>query len=134
MRPENSRTPILGERSYSFDIESQSTRTTKTIVGGLASQCPSYNLAEASELAIAFTGFREKCVCSLSLSRKTCSRVLSFSLKRVLTDWKSRVQGAGEEQKAHLLHSLTDVLKNSPGPTKFRRRKRMKMLVILALF
>jgi DNA-binding transcriptional MerR regulator len=46
------------------------------------------------------------------------------SLKRVLTDWKSRVQRAGQEQKAHLLHSLTDVLKNSPSPTKFRRRKR----------
>ena len=46
------------------------------------------------------------------------------SLKRVLTDWKSRFQRAGEGQKAHLLHSLTDVLKNSPGPTKFRRRKR----------
>src|ERR1700677_1041942 len=27
------------------------------------------------------------------------------SLKRVLTDWKSRVQRAGEGQKAHLLHS-----------------------------
>jgi DNA-binding transcriptional MerR regulator len=44
------------------------------------------------------------------------------SLKRVLTDWKSRVQRAGQGQKAHLLHSLTDVLKNSPGPTKFRRK------------
>lgn len=45
------------------------------------------------------------------------------SLKTILTDWKSRVQRAGEGQKAHLLHSLTDVLKNSPGPATFRRRK-----------
>jgi MerR family copper efflux transcriptional regulator len=43
-------------------------------------------------------------------------------LKKVLTDWESRVQLAGKGQKAHLLHSLTDVLKNSPGPTKFRRK------------
>ena len=46
------------------------------------------------------------------------------SLKSVLTDWKSRVQRAGKGQKAHLLHSLTDVLKNSPGPTNFRRKNR----------
>jgi DNA-binding transcriptional MerR regulator len=46
------------------------------------------------------------------------------SLKRVLTDWKSRVQRAGKGQRAHLLHSLTDVLKNSPSPTKFRRKNR----------
>jgi DNA-binding transcriptional MerR regulator len=46
------------------------------------------------------------------------------SLKKVLTDWKSRVQRRGKGQKAHLLHSLTDALKNSPVPTKFRRGKR----------
>jgi MerR family transcriptional regulator, copper efflux regulator len=46
------------------------------------------------------------------------------SLKRVLTDWRSRVQRAAKGQKAHLLHSLTDVLKNSPGPKKFRRKNR----------
>jgi DNA-binding transcriptional MerR regulator len=45
------------------------------------------------------------------------------SLKRVLTDWKSRVQRAGKGQKANLLHSLTDALKNSPVP-KFRRKNR----------
>jgi len=44
-------------------------------------------------------------------------------LKRVLTDWEGRVRRAGKGQKAHLLHSLTDVLKTSPGPTKFRRKR-----------
>src|SRR5208282_83464 len=42
-------------------------------------------------------------------------------LKKVLTDWESRVRLAGEGHKAHLLHSLTDALKNAPGPGKFRR-------------
>src|SRR5580700_3412304 len=45
-------------------------------------------------------------------------------LHRVLTDWKSRVRQAGRGQKAHLLHSLTDAVKNVPGPTKFRRKSR----------
>jgi DNA-binding transcriptional MerR regulator len=45
-------------------------------------------------------------------------------LRKVLTDWKPRVRRAGKGQKAHLLDSLTDVVKNSPGPTKFRRRKK----------
>jgi DNA-binding transcriptional MerR regulator len=45
-------------------------------------------------------------------------------LDRVLTDWKSRVQRAGKGQKAHLLHSLTDAVKNVPAPTKFRRKRR----------
>jgi MerR family copper efflux transcriptional regulator len=45
-------------------------------------------------------------------------------LDRVLTDWKSRVRRAGKGQKAHLLHSLTDGLKNIPGRTNFHRRKR----------
>jgi DNA-binding transcriptional MerR regulator len=44
-------------------------------------------------------------------------------LKKVLTDWEGRVRRA-KGQKAHLLHSLTDVLKNHPGPTKFRRKNR----------
>jgi DNA-binding transcriptional MerR regulator len=44
-------------------------------------------------------------------------------LDRVLTDWKSRVQRAGRGQKAHLLHSLTDAVKDVPVPTKFRRKK-----------
>jgi DNA-binding transcriptional MerR regulator len=42
-------------------------------------------------------------------------------LEKVLEDWNSRVQKAGKGQKAHLLHSLTDGLKNSPAPKKFRR-------------
>jgi MerR family transcriptional regulator, copper efflux regulator len=45
-------------------------------------------------------------------------------LERVLADWKSRVRRAGKGQKAHLLHSLTDGLKNIPGRTKFRRNNR----------
>jgi hypothetical protein len=45
-------------------------------------------------------------------------------LKSVLTDWKSRVQRAGKGQKAHLLHSLTDAVKDVPGRTTFRRKRR----------
>jgi len=45
-------------------------------------------------------------------------------LGKVLKDWKSRVQQAGKGQKAHLLHSLTDTVKNVPGRTKFRRKRR----------
>jgi DNA-binding transcriptional MerR regulator len=45
-------------------------------------------------------------------------------LDRVLTDWKSRVRQAGKGQKAHLLQSLTDGLKNIPGRTNLRRRTR----------
>jgi DNA-binding transcriptional MerR regulator len=45
-------------------------------------------------------------------------------LERVLADWKSRVRRAGKGQKAHLLHSLTDGLKNFPGRTNFRRKNR----------
>lgn len=46
-------------------------------------------------------------------------------LQKVLEDWESRVERAGKGQKAHLLHSLTDVLKNSPGPSNKFRRKRL---------
>jgi DNA-binding transcriptional MerR regulator len=45
-------------------------------------------------------------------------------LEKVLTDWKCRVQRAGRGQKAHLLHSLTDAVKDVPGRTKFRRKRR----------
>jgi hypothetical protein len=45
-------------------------------------------------------------------------------LTKVLTDWKSRVRRAGKGQKANLLHSLTDAVRNAPGPTKFRREMR----------
>jgi DNA-binding transcriptional MerR regulator len=46
-------------------------------------------------------------------------------LRNVLADWKQRVQKADCGQKAHLLQSLTDAMKNSPGvSTKFRRRRK----------
>jgi len=44
-------------------------------------------------------------------------------LKKVLTDWEVRVRRAGRGQKAHLLHSLTDTVKDVPGPAKFRRKR-----------
>jgi DNA-binding transcriptional MerR regulator len=45
-------------------------------------------------------------------------------LRDVLADWEMRMRQAGPGKKAHLLHSLTDVLKNSPAmPNKLRRRK-----------
>ena len=45
-------------------------------------------------------------------------------LERVLADWKSRVRRVGKGQKAHLLHSLTDAVKDVPGRTTFRRKRR----------
>jgi DNA-binding transcriptional MerR regulator len=45
-------------------------------------------------------------------------------LLRVLADWKKRVRRASEGQGAHLLHSLTDALKNAPGRAGFRRNGR----------
>jgi DNA-binding transcriptional MerR regulator len=44
-------------------------------------------------------------------------------LKKVLSDWEQRIQHARPGQKSHLLHSLTDVLKNSGISTRQFRRK-----------
>ncbi len=44
-------------------------------------------------------------------------------LKKVLTDWEQRIQQAGKGQPAHLLNSLTDVLKNSSAPANRFGRK-----------
>jgi DNA-binding transcriptional MerR regulator len=43
-------------------------------------------------------------------------------IEKVLRDWNSRVQRTGNGEKAYLLHSLTDGLKNSRVSTKFRRK------------
>ena len=46
------------------------------------------------------------------------------SLKKVLSDWKRRIDRAGPGQKSHLLYSLSEALKNSGAPTnQFRRKK-----------
>jgi DNA-binding transcriptional MerR regulator len=45
-------------------------------------------------------------------------------LKKVLSDWEQRMQRAGPAQKAHLLYSLSEALKNSGGPANQFRRKR----------
>jgi DNA-binding transcriptional MerR regulator len=45
-------------------------------------------------------------------------------LKKVLTDWEQQIQRAGKGERMHLLHSLTDVLKNSSTPTNRIRRRR----------
>jgi DNA-binding transcriptional MerR regulator len=45
-------------------------------------------------------------------------------LREVLAEWEKRMQRAGAGKKAHLLHSLTDVLKTSPAmPNRLRRRR-----------
>jgi DNA-binding transcriptional MerR regulator len=44
-------------------------------------------------------------------------------LKKVLSDWEHRIQQAGPGQQAHLLHSLTEALKNSDAPANQFRRK-----------
>lgn len=45
-------------------------------------------------------------------------------LKKVLTDWKKRIKNTGPGQKAHLLHSLTEALKDSAPANQFRRKSR----------
>jgi DNA-binding transcriptional MerR regulator len=46
-------------------------------------------------------------------------------LKKVLSDWEQQIQRTGPGQKAHLLHSLSELLENSDAPTnQFRRRAR----------
>ena len=45
-------------------------------------------------------------------------------VKKVLCDWEQRIDGAGSEEKSHLLYSLTDaVRKADTPPNQFRRRK-----------
>lgn len=45
-------------------------------------------------------------------------------LTKVLSDWEQRIQRAGPGHKSHLLHSLTQVLKDSGGTANNFRRKR----------
>lgn len=45
------------------------------------------------------------------------------SLKKVLSEWQSRMQHAAPGQKLHLLHSLTDALQESGRPVNQFRRK-----------
>ena len=46
-------------------------------------------------------------------------------LKKVLSDWEKRIRRAGPGEKSHLLHSLSDAVKNSGTPAnQFRRKKR----------
>lgn len=44
-------------------------------------------------------------------------------LEEVLEDWGDRIRRAGRGQKAHLLQSLTDAVKDVPKPTKFGRKQ-----------
>jgi DNA-binding transcriptional MerR regulator len=45
-------------------------------------------------------------------------------LRNVLADWEQRMHQVGVGKRAHLLHSLTDALNNSPAmPNRLRRRK-----------
>ena len=45
-------------------------------------------------------------------------------LKKVLADWEQRIQRAAPGQKSHLLHSLSETLKDSGAPASSFRRKR----------
>ena len=46
-------------------------------------------------------------------------------VKKVLSDWEQRIQRAAPGQQSHLLHSLTDAVKNSDArANQFRRKKR----------
>jgi hypothetical protein len=46
-------------------------------------------------------------------------------LKKVLSDWEQRIKRTGPGQKAHLLHSLSEALKDAGTPAnKFRRKKK----------
>jgi DNA-binding transcriptional MerR regulator len=91
-----------------------------------------FTLSELSEVLKARDAGGAPCQRALELAQQklagiktdiTALKQTERYLKRVLTDWEGRVRRAGKGQKAHLLHSLTDVLKTSPGPTKFRRKR-----------
>jgi DNA-binding transcriptional MerR regulator len=46
-------------------------------------------------------------------------------MKKALSDWEDRIQRAGSGQRSHLLHSLTDAVRNSDArANQFRRKKR----------
>jgi len=45
-------------------------------------------------------------------------------LRKVLIDWERRMQRTAPGEKSHLLHSLTEVLKNSATGNQFRRKGR----------
>jgi DNA-binding transcriptional MerR regulator len=46
-------------------------------------------------------------------------------LKKVLSDWEQRMKRTGPGQKAHLLHSLSEALKDAGAPAnKFQRKKK----------
>jgi MerR family copper efflux transcriptional regulator len=45
-------------------------------------------------------------------------------LKKLLSDWEQRIQRAGPGQKSHLLHSLSEALKNGVPAIQFRRKGR----------
>ncbi len=45
-------------------------------------------------------------------------------LKKVLIDWERRMQRTAPGEKSHLLHSLTEVLKNSAPANQLRRKGR----------
>jgi len=46
-------------------------------------------------------------------------------LTKVLSDWEQRIKRTGPGQKAHLLHSLNEALKDAGAPAnKFRRKKK----------
>jgi DNA-binding transcriptional MerR regulator len=46
-------------------------------------------------------------------------------MKKVLSDWEERIQRAGSGQRSHLLHSLTDAVRNSDArANQFGRKKR----------
>jgi DNA-binding transcriptional MerR regulator len=44
-------------------------------------------------------------------------------VKKVLSDWEQRIQSAGPGQKSHLLHSLTEAVRNASSPANTFRRK-----------
>jgi DNA-binding transcriptional MerR regulator len=46
-------------------------------------------------------------------------------MKNVLSDWEERIQRAGPGQRSHLLHSLSDEVRNSDDrANQFRRKRR----------
>jgi MerR family transcriptional regulator, copper efflux regulator len=46
-------------------------------------------------------------------------------VKKVLSDWKQRIQSAGAGEKSQLLYSLTDAIENAGTPANhFQRKKR----------
>jgi DNA-binding transcriptional MerR regulator len=92
-----------------------------------------FTLAELADIFKTRDAGGAPCERVLDLARQKLKRIREdiVALQRteryiqdVLQDWDSRVRRAGRGQRAHLLQTLTDAVKDAPGVRRFGRRRR----------